>query len=204
MLRPSGSIARSGLEVYKWIYLQIMDYKIPQKVFFWSLGIIGAQLALISGVAAQSSQQNANPSTTIGNNSEFNTVIQTPNQNNAQNQVNFSNILPLNNPIYTPVNTENDFGLNLSLGVNTLDSANVTLFLGLIYQPGRTNDHKARMARLRAETAVLESQKEIGQAQLQLLQKQIAEAEYRLQKLQQSTPENTPPSNEGSEGLKNP
>ncbi|PSB02027.1 hypothetical protein C7B64_15375 [Merismopedia glauca CCAP 1448/3] len=185
-------------------YQEIMANKLAKNLCFYALALAVTELALIPSVMAQSSQQTANPNSTIGNNSEFNTVIQTPNQNNAQNQVNFSNILPLNNPIYTPVNTENDLGLNLSVAVNTLDSANVTLFLGLIYQPGRTDDHKARMARLRAETAVLESQKELGQAQLQLLQKQIAEAEYRLQKLQQSSPETPPQGSDGSEGLKNP
>jgi hypothetical protein len=168
-----------------------MGDKLAKNLFFYVSIVLLTQLVPIARAIAQPSQQTANPNSTIGNNSEFNTVIQTPNQNSSQNrnEVNFSNILPLNNPIYTPVNTENDFGFNLSVGVNTLDSANVSLFLGLIYQPGRTADHKARMARLRAETAVLESQKQIGQAQLQLLQKQIAEAEYRLQKLQQPTPE---------------
>jgi hypothetical protein len=176
-----------------------MQNNIAKNICFCALVWAVSNAAFISEAIAQSSQQNANPNTTIGNNSEFNTVVQTPNQNNAQNQVNFSNILPLNNPIYTPVNTENDLGLNFSLAVNTLDSSNVTLFLGLIYQPGRTEDHKARMRRLRAETAVLESQKQISQAQLQLLQKQIAEAEYRLQNLKRSPTEAPSPGTNGGE-----
>jgi hypothetical protein len=146
------------------------------------------EISLPDVVVAQTATQNNTPSSTIGTNSDANVVNQISPQQNAQNrnEINFPNIYPLNTPIHTPVNTENDFGINLSAAVNTLDSNNVTVFLGLIYQPGRTDDHRARMAKLRSETEVLDTQKQISQAQLQLLQKQIAEAELRLQRMQQS------------------
>ena len=143
---------------------------------------------LLNFVVAQTATQTNTPNSTIGANSDANVVNQISPQQNAQNrnEINFPNIYPLNTPIHTPVNTENDFGLNLSAAVNTLDSNNVTVFLGLIYQPGRTDSHIARMAKLRSETEVLDTQKQISQAQLQLLQKQIAEAELRLQRMQQN------------------
>jgi hypothetical protein len=75
--------------------------------------------------------------------------------------------------------------------LNTLDGRNMTLYLGITYQPGRTDDHNARMAKLKSETQVLESQRQMTQAQLELLKKQVAEQELRLQRMQsggQSTP----------------
>ncbi|MBD2296934.1 hypothetical protein H6G06_26530 [Anabaena sphaerica FACHB-251] len=138
---------------------------------------------------SQSSQQNTNSDSQV--NGDFNNVFQIPNQNNAQNsninEFNFPNIYPLNHSINTPVNTENDFGFNMSVGVNTLDAANVTVYLGFIFQPGRTNSHKIRMQRIIKETELLETQKKIAEGQLQLIQKQITEAELRLQKLQYSS-----------------
>lgn len=71
--------------------------------------------------------------------------------------------------------------------MNTLDASNVTIYLGIIYQPGRTQDHKARMTRLRKETELLEVHKKTMEANLTLLQKQIEEATIRLQRLQQSS-----------------
>ena len=59
----------------------------------------------------------------------------------------------------------------------------MTIYLGLIYQPGRTADHNLRMMRLRKETELLETQKKAMEANLILLQTQIEEANYRLQKL---------------------
>lgn len=121
----------------------------------------------------------------IGDNSNQNNV----NQNTLQNQnvVNFPErvISPLDYAIYTPPNTENDFGFNMSVGVNTLDASNVTLYFGLIFQPGRTANHKARMANLLKQTELLELEKVEKENQLKLLELQIEEAELRLQNMRQ-------------------
>ncbi|HBE19983.1 MAG TPA: hypothetical protein DEG17_02460 [Cyanobacteria bacterium UBA11149] len=151
-------------------------------------------LAILPGFA-QSAQQDANPNSTIDG--DFNNVFQVPNQNNAQNsninEFNIPNIYPLDNPINTPVNTENDFGFNMSVGVNTLDASNVTVYFGVIYQPGRTNSHRVRMNYLNQQTELiekqtelLESQRQIAETRLQLLQNELKETESRLQRLQQS------------------
>lgn len=133
-----------------------------------------------------------NQSNTIGENSSFNQVNQNSqqvpvnNNNNNSTNLNYPNIYPLN---YLPnafVNTENDFGFNLSAGINTLDPANITIYLGLIYQPGRTQDHKMRMMRLRKETEILETQKKAMEANLMLLEIQIQEANYRLEQLKKT------------------
>jgi hypothetical protein len=137
-----------------------------------------ALVATSSPVAAQTSNQTS----TVGNDSSGNTVQQSNPQNNQV--ITFPNIYPLNPSIQNPVNTENDFGLNFGAALNTLDSRNVTLYVGFVYQPGRTNDHNMRMARMRSETQLIESQKAISQAQLDLLRKQIVEQELKLKKLQ--------------------
>jgi hypothetical protein len=134
-----------------------------------------ALVATSSPVAAQTSNQTS----TVGNDSSGNTVQQSNPQNNQV--ITFPNIYPLNPSIQNPVNTENDFGLNFGAALNTLDSRNVTLYVGFVYQPGRTNDHNMRMARMRSETQLIESQKAISQAQLR---KQIVEQELKLKKLQ--------------------
>lgn len=174
---------------------------------FWltSLLLCCTETYLLKFAVAQTATQNNTPNSTIGTNSDANVVNQIAPQQNAQNrnEINFPNIYPLNTPIHTPVNTENDFGLNLSAAVNTLDSNNVTVFLGLIFQPGRTDSHRARMAKLRSETAILDTQKQISQAQLQLLQKQIAEAELRLQRMQQSTNSEPPKTSNPADDPKN-
>ena len=133
---------------------------------------------------AQTSTQNAPQTSTVGNNSSGNTVVQTNPQNSQNNsqQVNYPSI-PLSPVIQNPVNTENDFGLNLGAALNTIDGRNTTIYLGITYQPGRTDDHNARMAKLKSETQVLESQKQITQTQLQLLKQQVAEQEIRLQRM---------------------
>ena len=154
-----------------------------------TLTFLIAEILIINPVISQSAQQNADPSSTVDG--DFNNVFQLPNQNNAQNnaqtsninEFNVPNILPLDNPLHTPVNTENDFGFNMSVGINTLDASNVTVYLGLIYHPGRTNSHQARMARLSKETELLDVQRQIAEAELQLLQQQIEEAEIKLQRL---------------------
>jgi hypothetical protein len=164
-----------------------------------SLTVLMSNALFFKKVDAQSANfNNSQPSTNNGSNNLNEPLA---NQNNAQNKTEFNvpNIYPLNNPINTPVNTENDFGFNMSAGVNTLDSNNVTVFLGVVYHPGRSEDHKARMNRLRKETEYLETQKQatsaqlqVNSAQLELIQKQIAEAELRLQKLRGNLNENPP------------
>lgn len=139
---------------------------------------ISAWLLLPASIAQA---QTANVNSTVGNNSTGNNVIQTSPQ--TTQQVTFPNI-PLSPVIQNPINTENDFGLNLGGAVNTLDGRNMTLYLGITYQPGRTDDHNVRMAKLKSETQLLESQKQTTQAQLQLLRQQVAEQEIRLRRIQ--------------------
>jgi hypothetical protein len=129
--------------------------------------------------------------TTVGANSNNNLIDNRPVQNaNANtgnsNFINIPSIYPLPNSINTPVNTENDFGFNASVGMNTLDSSNVTVYVGVIFQPGRTDDHNHRMARLRKETEVLETNKRLAQTQLALLEQQIEETKFRLQQARQA------------------
>ena len=141
---------------------------------------------LLFGASATQAQttSNSTQSAPIGNNSNGNTTVQTNPQNSQNNsqQVNYPSI-PLSPVIQNPVNTENDFGLNLGAALNTIDGRNTTIYLGITYQPGRTDDHNARMAKLKSETQVLESQKQITQTQLQLLKQQVAEQEMRLQRM---------------------
>jgi len=125
--------------------------------------------------------QNATQNSSIGSNSSGNTIP----QNSQQTSIVYPNI-PLNPVIQNPINTENDFGLNFGGGINTLDGRNITLYLGVTYQPGRTEDHNARMAKLKLETQVLESQKQSTQTQLELLKQQVAEQELRLKKIKSS------------------
>lgn len=138
------------------------------------------------------------PTSSIGENGFQNSVIQANPQNsqsgqntNSQNgQSNSQSItypsIPLSPVIQNPVNTENDFGLNLGGALNTIDGRNMTLYLGITYQPGRTDDHNARMAKLKSETQLLESQKQVTQTQLEMLKKQVAEQEIRLQRMKPS------------------
>ena len=126
------------------------------------------------------------------NGNAFNQGNAQTNQNNSNGQTNgqtntqqiiYPNI-PINPIFQSPVNTENDLGINLGGAINTLDGRNVTIFLGITYQPGRTDDHNARMAKLKTETQLLESQRNITQTQLQLLKQQVAEQEIRLKRMQ--------------------
>jgi hypothetical protein len=134
----------------------------------------------------------SNQTSNVGNDASFNQILQSSPQVpvNNNNTINYPNIFPLNNVPNAFVNTENDFGFNLSAGVNTLDTANLTIYVGIIYQPGRTEDHNIRMTRLRKETELLETQKKTMEANLTLLQKQIDEATLRLQRLQQPSQSN--------------
>ena len=140
----------------------------------------------------------SNQNSTIGNDSPGNTVVQTnPQNNNSQttgsnNGNNSQSILypsiPLSPVIQNPINTENDFGLNLGAALNTIDGRNTTIYLGITFQPGRTDDHNARMAKLKSETQLLESQRQTTLTQLELLKKQVAEQELRLQRMRSATP----------------
>ncbi len=114
--------------------------------------------------------------------SQNNSNGQTNGQTNSQ-QIIYPNI-PINPIFQSPVNTENDLGINLGGAINTLDGRNVTIFLGITYQPGRTDDHNARMAKLKSETQLLESQRNATQTQLQLLKQQVTEQEIRLKRMQ--------------------
>lgn len=153
---------------------------------FSLIALACSSLAITSPALAQVADQSVTPSSTIDG--DFNNVFQTPNQNNAQNsninEFNVPNIYPLDHPIHTPVNTENDFGFNLSAGVNTLDASNLTFYLGIIYHPGRSDAHEQRMSRLNKETEVLEIQRQIAEAQLQRLRQEISKAERQLQELE--------------------
>jgi hypothetical protein len=131
--------------------------------------------------ASSSRAQTSNQTSNVGANSSGNTVQQSNPQNNQQ--ITFPNIYPLNPVIQNPINTENDLGINLGAGVNTLDSRNVTVYLGVTFQPGRTDDHNARMAKLKSETQLLEAQKQSTQTQLELLKQQVIEQELRLQRM---------------------
>jgi hypothetical protein len=142
-----------------------------------------------SGSQAQTTTTST-PNSSIGENGFQNSVIQANPQNSSSQTINYPSI-PLSPVIQNPINTENDFGLNLGGALNTIDGRNTTIYLGITYQPGRTDDHNARMAKLKSETQVLESQRQITQTQLELLKKQVIEQELRLQRMQsreQTTP----------------
>lgn len=149
-------------------------------------------LQVLSIQPGYSQTSTSNQTSNVGNDASFNQILQSNpqlpvnNTNNNSNNFNYPNIYPLNNVPNAYINTENDFGFNLSAGVNTLDASNITVYLGIIFQPGRTEDHKLRMVRLRKETEVLETQKKIMEGNLTLLQKQIEEASIRLERLRQS------------------
>ncbi len=149
-----------------------------------------------TGLLAQAAQNNESiqdilQDAFIGDNSNNNEINLDAVQNNTTTQNIIGNdfrkerVRPLDRPIYTPVNTENDFGFNLSAGVNTLDASNFTLYLGVIFQPGRTASHRARMAHLRKQTDLLDIQRETMEAELALLRTQVEEAELKLQQLRQ-------------------
>jgi hypothetical protein len=145
--------------------------------------------AYIGTVQAQTSTSNNSQPASIGSNSFDNVISPINNQNNNQSQanpnniINVPNIYPLQTPLVAPVNTENDFGMNFSLGVNTLDSSNVTAYIGVIFQPGRTDSHLARMQRLSKETDLLDQQKRLLEAQVALLQQQVEEAKLRVEQI---------------------
>ncbi len=71
--------------------------------------------------------------------------------------------------------------------MNTLDASNAIVYLGIIFQPGRTEDHNLRMSRLQKETEIIETQNKIMEGNLTLLQKQIEFYSIRLEHLQKSS-----------------
>jgi hypothetical protein len=148
---------------------------------------IGAPRSLAQTISNQSPvADGSNGGQANGN--AFNQGNAQTSQSNSTGQTNSQQIIYPNipiNPIFqSPVNTENDLGINLGGALNTLDGRNVTIFLGITYQPGRTDDHNARMAKLKSETQLLESQRTATQTQLQLLKQQVTEQEIRLKRMQ--------------------
>ena len=136
------------------------------------------------GTNGQNSTVGADSNGNINDQNNQNNNLSNNGQSNSQ-QINYPAI-PLSPVIQNPVNTENDFGLNFGGALNTIDGRNTTIYLGITYQPGRTDDHNARMAKLKSETELLESQKQVTQSQLDLLKQQVAEQEVRLRRMQPS------------------
>ena len=138
---------------------------------------ITSSLICATSANAQSAQQSVSPSTSVTG--DFNNVIQVPNQNNAQNSNTNNPVFNNISPIVTPANAEDDFSFNLAVGF----SNDVIVSMGLLFQPGRTRSHQARMRQIAQQTDLLNAQKEIAEAELRLLQIQIKEAKQRLQVL---------------------
>jgi len=158
-----------------------------QAIVLTTIGLLCAELTTTINLA-QAQTASSNQTSAIGSNSTFNQIVQSNPQVPVNNSTSIN--LPLQ-PLQLPnayVNSENDFGMNLSVGINTAEASNVTVSLGVIYQPGRSDDHRARMTRLRKETEVLEANRKISEANLALLQIQIQEAALRLQKLRTLSP----------------
>jgi hypothetical protein len=154
------------------------------KQIYYSLSFaVVSIISLCLPSLAQVNITNTQPST-VGSTSNNNLIDNRPVQNANVINIPSTTISPLQNSLITPVNTENDFGFNASVGVNTLDSANTTVFFGVVFQPGRTDDHNTRMSKIRKETEMLENNRKLAQAQLTLLEQQITESRIRLQQLQ--------------------
>ena len=138
-----------------------------RRLFYISLFAILPNFYSINTLA-QSVSQNAPTESQVEG--DFNNIIQVPNQNNAQNrnvnEIDISYIAPL----VSPPNTENDLGFNFSVGINDIQT---TWYLGVIYQPGRSSAHKARMRHLEEQIKLLETQNKIAEAELSLLQRQL-------------------------------
>ncbi|AFZ38280.1 hypothetical protein Sta7437_4847 (plasmid) [Stanieria cyanosphaera PCC 7437] len=115
---------------------------------------------------AQSTEQSTTNNSQVSGDS--NNVIQIPNQNNAQNHNNNEIDLSYLVPLVAPPNTENDFGFNLSVGV---DSSQTTVYMGIVFQPGRTETHQTRIKHLERQIKLLEIQAQIAEAKLKLLPK---------------------------------
>ena len=138
--------------------------------FSWNLALLTALSIVSIAPATPSFAQDANQDAWIDSlvEGDSNNVIQIPNQNNAQSSnnnevdINFSHIAPL----VAPLNTENDLGFNFSVGVNSNDA---TFYLGLIYQPGRSNAHQTRIRHLNRQIELLEVQTKLAEAELKSL-----------------------------------
>lgn len=133
-----------------------------------------AEVTAPPAALAQSAEQTTTPTSSVTG--DFNNVIQVPNQNNAQSSNVNSPTFNYTSPIVTPANAENDFSFNLGVGFND----DVTVSVGVLYQPGRSRSHDIRMQQIQEQTALLETQKEIAEAELRLLQLQISEIETQL------------------------
>ncbi len=161
----------------------LSEFKKKAASFFILLSFLSIEIYQPNQAIAQDNNQDSLNDSLIGDFSDLNSVNQNALQN--QNIVTFPDrvIRPLDNPIYTPPNTENDLGFNFSAGFNLLDPENTTLYFGLIFHPGRTASHKARIRYLRQKTEILELEQKTMEAKLKLLENQIQEAELRLQQL---------------------
>jgi hypothetical protein len=156
-----------------------------------TIGLFCAELTTTIN-PAQAQTATSNQTSAISSNSAFNQIVQSnpqvPVNNSTSNSTSVN--IPIQ-PLQIPnayVNSENDFGMNLSVGVNTAEASNVTVSVGIVYQPGRSDDHRARMIRLRKETEVLEANRKASEANLALLQTQIQTATLQLQKLRSPAP----------------
>jgi hypothetical protein len=146
--------------------------------------LVGANISQAqTATSTQDSFIGDNSSGNANNQNNQNNNLSNSGQTNSQQVNNIYPNIPLSPVIQNPINTENDFGLNFGGALNTYDGRNITLYLGITYQPGRTDDHNARMAKLKSETELLESQRQATQTQLELLKKQVAEQELRLQRM---------------------
>jgi hypothetical protein len=134
------------------------------RLFLYIVALVILPRGSIEPILAQSTEQSTTSNSSVSG--DLNNVIQIPNQNNAQNfnsnEIDFSYIAPL----VAPPNTENDFGFNLSIGV---DSSQATVYMGVIFQPGRTEAHQTRIEYLERQIELLEIQAKIAEAKLQLL-----------------------------------
>ena len=125
---------------------------------------------LTNSALAQSTEQTARSDSLVEGDS--NNVIQILNQNNIQNNNDNEIELRAITPLVSPPNTENDFGFNLSVGVNQSET---TAYVGVIFQPGRTDAHQTRMQHLQGQIELLKTQTQVAEAKLILLQRQNAQ-----------------------------
>jgi hypothetical protein len=184
------------MSVVRELRLVVATNRIPRSGILMNIKYLATTLLMLASLLASNSQSqaqtnNSNQGLTVGDGAFNNAANQSnTNQNNNLSNGGLSNNQQFNYPsipivpvIQNPINTENDFGFNFGGAANTLQGNNMTFYVGITYQPGRTDDHNARMAKLKSETALLESQKYAAQTQLQLLKQQVAEQELRLQRM---------------------
>lgn len=138
--------------------------KLLSRCFLSALMILG----LTNPAFASSVEQTAKTDSQVEG--DANNVIQIPNQNNVQNSNDNDIELSTITPLVSPPNTENDLGFNLSVGVNRSET---TVYLGVIFQPGRTDAHQTRMQYLEQQIELLEVQTQLAEAKLMRLQSQL-------------------------------